>query len=740
MYHPIVTQRAIDHANAAIAETCRAESKPLWELTSHTETQIAQAVGHFRDLYDTDRQQLRRPLKEDEDRFIQNERILCALDFRSYWLPQYARIVNWQKRPSRFVPNVAQNIILDLWAESELAGEAIWMQQLKARRLGVSTLSELNVAHRFQFQAFANCVIASADPTKTVEMAGMIKYALDEQPWWLLPKATKISRSIPVEFAEQHATLAIQAGNQFTGVARGSSPNVIHLSELCEWRDAADLIDGALLPSILDTPDVFGILESTGKGPGWWKQKWEQTKRDWERGRARLRPVFLPWYVGTDIYPTPADLRKRPIPPDWIPSDRTVAHAERARQYVTGNTLLMKYLAKGNPRWHMPREQMWWREIGYETAREEKKLNIFLAEYCADDIDAFQTNEVPVIDTEVLLSYQERTRPPLGAYTIVGPDIPPQMVAPMRRWDPSQPTITIKTKELLSRTDLTYQLIPLKFEGYPTFDEAMVLFIWEWPMDNQLYGVGVDTSEGLGQDNAVIQVMREATPTREPGQVAEWASNQVTAFQLWPLVLAVSTLYSTLHPVAGIRRQSRLCIEAYSNGASTQNEIQKRGWSNFHPWKYNDTKKPKSDADVSRVGIYTNVWFRATMFDMLLTCLGEEAIDLPSPYLVGELMSLVNNQGKIEAGEGAWDDRVMGLGFPLYSLHMNKPPAKQFGRRRVAYQPGLTPDARPAHPTWKPPAQAASQVFTGRVAHPLARFGSRFGSLGRIVARDKRIG
>jgi len=736
MYHAEVTHLAVAIANARIADGCAQAQVDPWALRYHTATQIDDMTTILREVWDPDEQRLTRTLRPEESRFIQNEQILCALDFRGYWLPNYARIIDWQKRPARFVPNVAQEIILDLWAESERAGEAIWMQQLKARRLGVSTLSELNVCHRFQFQPYANCVIASADPTKTIEMGGMIKYALDEQPWWLVPTVTKVSRGIPIEFGDVHSTLAIQAGNQFTGVARGASPNIIHLSELCEWRDAESLIDGALLPAILDTPDVFGILESTGKGPGWWKAKWEQTKRDWARKRSRLRPVFLPWYVGTDIYPTPADLRKRPIPATWIPSDRTLNHAERARQYVLAEPLLFQHLAHGNRDWQLPREQLWWREIGYETAREEKKLNIFLAEYCADDIDAFQTNAVPVIDTEVLLAYQDRTRHPLGAYTIIGPDIPPQMVAPMRRWDTAQPPITLKTKDLLPRFDVAYQLQPVKFEGYPTFDEALILLVWEWPQHGQSYGVGVDTSEGLGQDNAVLQVLREATPTRAPGQVAEWASNTVTAFQLWPIVMAVGCLYSVVHPMAGRRVQSRLAIEAFSNGASTQNELQKRGWSNFHPWKYNDAKRPKADAKVNRIGIFTNAWFRSTMFDMLLTCLGEEAIDLPSPYLVGELTSLINNQGKIEAGEGAQDDRVMAIGFPLYSLHMNKPPQAQFGRRRVSYAPGLSEDPRPPHPTWSPGAQESSRAFQGQVVHPAGLQRGRYAGLGQIVARQ----
>src|SRR5262249_5437350 len=158
--------------DAAIA----AESEKLgWELARYSYDVIQQSIAHFDDLWDAERQKLNRPLTPDEQKFIQNERKMCRLDFRGHWLTNYACIVNWQKRPQHFQPNVAQNIIMDLWAQDEAAGHAIWMQQLKARRLGVSTISELNICHRFQFQPYSNCVVASADPQKTIEMAGVIQ-------------------------------------------------------------------------------------------------------------------------------------------------------------------------------------------------------------------------------------------------------------------------------------------------------------------------------------------------------------------------------------------------------------------------------------------------------------------------------------------------------------------------------------------------------------------------------------
>lgn len=715
MYDPGVTSRAVTAANQDHEQRLRAAGKEVWSLRYHTLSEIEAAIAHFDDLWDKDAGRLTRSLTPDEQQFITNERRLCALDFRNYWLPNYSWIIDWRKKPVRFDPNVAQNIILDLWADSEVQGHAIWMQQLKARRLGVSTLSELAVQHRFQFHPFTNSVVASADPDKTVEMANIIKFCLAQQPWWLHPKVTKIYKAIPIEFGDQNCTLSIQAGNQFNGVARGSSPNVIHLSELCEWMGAEDLIEAALLPAVLDSPDVFGMLESTAKGPGYWKRKWEESKRDYPRGRSRMRPVFLPWYVGTDIYPTPAGLRARPIPANWVPSDRTINHAERARQYVTTDPLLFKYLAKDDLRWQMPRAQMWWREIGYEQAKEAKTLNIFLAEYCADDFEAFQNSNIPVIDPEILLGYQERTRPPVAIYTVVGPDIPPALVSPLRYHDQSKPSITIDTRDLTPRYAVKYQLVPLVFNGYPSLDYGMKLLVWEHPQAGYVYGTGVDCAEGIGQDNTAMQVLREATPNREPGQVAEWASNYVTAFQAWPIALAIASWYSTFSANLGRVGQSRIVIETASAGSSLQNELQKRGWNHFHPWKYNDSKKGRRDFEVARVGVITNQWWRATLMDWLLTALSEEAIDLPSPFIVSELTTLerVPGQRKEEAAADAYDDRVLALGHVLLSLHMNKPPSQQFARKRVSYIPGLTPEASVAHPIWTPPgvAVATKQPF-----------------------------
>lgn len=711
MYSLRVTNEAIAAASKAQVEAQRAAGVAPWELQRHTLAEITHAINHFDELWDPDARELRRPLAPDEAQFITNERRVCALDF-NYWELNYAWIVNHQKQPQRFRPNVAQSIITELWGEAEERRVAIWMQQLKARRLGVSTHSELAVQHRFQFHPYSNCVVASADPDKSVLMAGMIGYNFEQQPWWLVPTPTKIHRGMPAEFGEIHTGLTIQAGNQFNGVARGSTPNVVHLSELCEWQDAEALVDASLMRAIIDNPMVFGILESTAFGRGnWWHLTWKQTKADWDRGRARMRPVFLPWYVGTDLYPSESDLRARPIPPDWVPQDRTIHHAERARQYVLGNPLLFQYLAKYNRHWQMPKAQMWFWEMEYETAREKKTLNLFFQELCSDDTEAFQSSNVPVIDQEILLNYRERTRPPLAAYTIIGEGIPESLVVSRRQWDLDQPPINVNIQQLLSRLPLKYQFIPLVVDDYyGTLDPMMKLFVWEWPEEDESYGIGVDTSDGIGQDRAVIEAIRKASLRRCDAQVAEFASPYIKAFQLWPLTLAISTFYSTYQSRLGRRQQARIAIEIRGNGETVQYELQKRGWTNFHPWKRYDNKKPTSDGDANKLGVYTNVWFRSQMMDLFLSLVDEESFDVPSRFFVEEMEALERDldQQKAKAAYGEHDDRIMAAGFPLFSMHVGDRPHQQYQRRKIEYQPGGETTQVINHPIWTPPVHAIS--------------------------------
>jgi hypothetical protein len=727
MYSVAVTERMI--AMASRAQNAGKKPEERWDLEYSSPDYISSLVSHFESLIDDETGELKRPLEAEEVRAIQNERKVSALDWR-YWSRNYARIVDWEKKIVPFVPNVAQSIVVDAWAEHEDRGIAIMLQQLKARQLGITTVNQMAVTHRFQFWEFTNAIVASADPKKTVEMGQMIKFCLDAQPWWMLPSSPtdKQEKGMTVEYAAINSRISIQSGNQFHGVARGATPNVGQLSEVSSWSNAEDDIDAAFIRAVHETPDVFVSLESTALGrDNWWADSWEIVKEDWPRGRSRLRGVFLPWFVGTDIYPTPTDLRARPVPGDWIPSDRTIAHAERARAYVLANPMLFKYLAKGNRNWRMPREQMWYYEIERDTAVRKKTLNKFLAEMPADDHEAFQNTGLSVIDQDVVMVYRDNVKPPVGVYAIVGDGIHQSLIPPRHLWwtgPDAPPTIPIHVASLVRAVE-RYEFIPLKFEGYPGYDPNFKLFIWEWPEDGETYGVGVDTSDGIGQDWSVLEGLRLGTAFRPHGQVFEYASPYIKADQLWPLSMAVSTFFSVWNIKAGRRTQCRVCVECRGNGEIVQNEMKKRGWSNFHPWKKYDNKKRTPNANVHKEGVFTNVWFRSMMMDKFLTVIDEEAIDIGSPWLVNELASLERDpdEASARAAYNTHDDRVIGLCFPLFSLTVDTKPTKTFRRSTPQYLPeGLSEHDQPpaqGYAIWRPGAQASH--LGHRVAQPVIR-------------------
>ncbi len=711
MYDRATTDAAIAAASLAMRA---AEPDPAkrWDLERHSSSIITASIAHFDAIRDDDGQ-LTRALTPEESRYIQNERRLCALDFSYYC--EYARIIAWDKSSTPFRPNVAQQMVLDLWAQLEARAMPISMQQLKARQLGVSTLTEIAVAHRVQFHERVNAVVASADPQKSKKMARMIGYCWEQMPWWLMPDATTITGGMPSSFGKLNSSLLIQAGNQFTGVARGDTPNVAHLSELCEWVDPEDLVDSALLRAMHETPDLFLVLESTALGRGnWWHKKWKLSKSDWATGRARLCPIFLPWFVGVDLYPTATWLRTRPIPVDWTPADVTLRHAERARAYVLASPLLFQFLAKGDRDWHMPLSQLWYYEVERDAAIKQNTLNKFLQEMPSDDQEAFQTTNVSAIGSEIILEYRERVPPPLGVYTIVGTGVSPEHTISSREWDRSQPPITIRGADVLARNDDAWQLIPLRFLGYPDTDPMLRLFIWEWPETDETYGIGVDTADGLGLDRSVVEVLRKDSPTRIDAQCAEFASDYIKANQLWPMALAISIFYSPFQSRQDRRVPSRCAVECKGNGEAVQHEMKKRGWPNFHPWIRYDNKKPASAATAHKEGVFTNQWFRAQMMDMMLTKIDEQTIDVRSPWLVEEMEVLERDEFKqsLKAGSGEHDDRFMALGFPVFSLHVLDLPGRQYSRRSPSYvggDPRLT-RARSTgqYATYQPPLAAQS--------------------------------
>lgn len=664
------------YCNRKIAERrIKASERLGFDVQPHTLSAVQEANAHFKSIWDADRGGFVRPLDEREIKWVRNERAMCHASF-PYFVTHYATIRGWDSKSVIFSPNVAQKIVMKLWADTEDQGRAICMIELKARQLGVSTLSELAVAHRTQFYPNVNGVVASADPKKSEKMSEMIDLCYSEQPPWMLGQLRRVGEEI--EFPKIKSSISIQHGSQFNGIARGTTPNVVHLSEVVDFIDPEGLIDASLLRAMHETPELFLMLESTAAGRhDWYHRTWEYSISNYHLGRARLQPCFLPWFVGSDIYPTPSWLRTRPIPQEWRPYDTTLAHAERAAAYVRDTPMLSKYLGSN---WTMPREQQWFFEVERAEHAAKKELGHFMSEMPANALEAFQSTNISAFDHDTVELYRAHARHPLAIYGIVGSqgEIPLRIQASQRDIDPTKPKIQIKAAWSQNQKPTYYELVPLYMHEYGSqMDFSNKLFIYEQPEEGNIYGGGVDTGDGVGLDRSVVEMLRAGTLERNERQVAEWASAYVNAYDLWPVCMAIGTYYSVKHP-DGRLIQPKMVIETNRNGEIVQKELLKRGWTKFHVWVRYDRKKT-NEGQSQILGWRTVSWSRTMVMDTLLKYIKDGWIDIESPWFIDEMSDLERDENRqsLKAAYGGHDDRIMAVGIVLLSLTIPKVGGRQ---------------------------------------------------------------
>lgn len=642
-------------------------------------------------------------LLPEEAHFITNEQLLCTIDFL-YWAERYAYIVNQFGDKTLFRANIAQRIYLEVLAEMEEQGIALMVQALKARQLGITTISELIIAHRATFYPIT-AVVASSDPDKSQKMAKIMDYVWDNMPFYLLPprmpwrrakdtKAIKYRAGEMVEFPQIDSAISIQWGNQTTGICRGTTPKLAHLSEVAEFERPEELIDASLIRAMHENPKMFLCLESTAMGKdNWWWETWQFNMENWP-GAARLYPLFLPWYVGTDLYPTPTYLLKNPIPEEWEIPDYVQKHAANAKEFVLNYPLLRKHLGEN---WEMSKEQMWYYHVNRKEHVAKGTLTDWYKELPSNPDEAFQVSGTSILDAELIAEYRDNCARPKGVFVLEGPEVPTQLKLGYFNATPLEGVPTIPCTR-------DYRLRAVSRERYPAIDFQNKILVWDWPEVNEEYAIGVDPAEGVGEDSTVIQVIRKGSPDRHAAQVAEFSSNKINAFEAWPIVWALGNLYSM--PVNGEHRYAKLVVECNSNGESINMEMRKRGWpgSAFHI-RHRPSRRIINLSQEKLLGWRTDSLTRPIMIDFLLTALKERWLDLNSPKLIDELDSLwLNNKrgNRIEHRPQHHDDRVFALGIALYSLHWNSiyrsPNPMYLERQEIERQ-------RSQYPTYKPTLQ-----------------------------------
>lgn len=158
----------------------------------------------------------------------------------------------------------------------------------------------------------------------------------------------------------------------------------------------------------------------------------------------------------------------------------------------------------------------------------------------------------------------------------------------------------------------------------------------------RLYAIGADTAEGRGGDNSVAVVMDVAT--RE--EVAQICSNRWKPMKFAQEIFKLAEMYhkpGREWPLVGVERNN--------HGHAVLLQLQEHlSYPNLYYYK---------DDDEDAAGWHTNSVTRPVMIDTFIEGTEDGTIVLNSRDTLGECLTLIDNNGKIEAEEGENDDRII---------------------------------------------------------------------------------
>jgi hypothetical protein len=619
-----------------------------------------------------------RPYTENEKWWIRNERMLCSCD-ASYFLTRYAYLKNDANEIIRFKFRTPQKVYFNIIAALEKRGAAIQLQVLKGRQLGVSTITELLVTHRICFGSGVNAVIASSAQQPTQIMSQMIFLAYDYLPYWMKPneKSRVESDKGQLVFTTKSG-VSFQHGTQTTGIARGHTPTVIHLSEVASYPNADELIDASLFRAVHESSSVFMVLESTAEGiNNWWHNTWKSSKKGWEKGKARLCPLFLPWYIGTEMYPKPTWLLTRPVPDDWRPNSETKARMAKAKAFVSSSPLLAEVLGEG---WQMGREQAWFSEVDFEEYKAKGREKLWLQEMAGDDIECFQGSFDSVFGNDLLDDLHATRDRGYKIYGITGHGIEDKNEPDDDDIDYSDEAVHKIINYVSNKGDIfKWTLVPLRPDIVDDEDiensEEQVdgkFLVFNEPEPGFDYTVGVDTGGGVGGDSTAIAVWRKGIRGLPDMQCAEFASAFISHVEAYAYVMAIAAFYARFMRDEFPKEPLVSVEQIASVGDTCQSQMRIMGYSRFFLFHQYDTKRIQKKK-ATKMGWRTSGWSRPLLVDGFIHSVKNGWAIIHSPFLLREMSNfevhIKGGKEKMEHADGDHDDRIFSSAISIFTSH-----------------------------------------------------------------------
>lgn len=676
-----------------------------------------------------------------EKNWIRNERFLCSCD-ADYALTRYLKLMNEEDVIMRFAFRRPQRVLFSVIAMLEEMGYSIELMILKARQLGMTSLVELLMCVYICFRHGVNAVIGSADRTKTPLMAKKLLFAYDNLPWYLREPYSRRVESDQglIEFKELDSGCTFQHGSQMSGIARGSTPTKIHLSEVASFTNPEQQIEAALFKAVHPSPNVFLVLESSGEGDiGWWPRTWRYSKANWESGGARLCPLFLPWYVDTDLYPNSTWLRRHPVPADWRPCSETQEMMARSHLYVQSMVALRKVLGTS---WRMRPEQAYYWEVNFLEARTKKTEKLWLQEMPCTDEEALQRDYKSVF-TDVIELVDRSLKPDFQVYGLTGQSIESEhdpAPADIDYGTPDRPVtrelVTYRSPRADSGTSsqgYRWELIPLHYDAEyvalaranpddPAFRNYIdrKLVVYHPPRPNVDYSIGVDTGGGEGDDgdSTVISVWTIGSKGQRDEQVAEFASNRVSHVESFAFIMPIAAYYSRYMESTTRYREPYVTIEQVKAvGDVAQLQMRKMGYQRFHKMVRYDSKT-QNKRTANKMGWFTFGWSRPILLGNFVHCVKNGWAVPHSAWLVEEMKefekhSTSTGRERLEHSATYWDDRIFAAAMAVLGPHDLDTMADRTKQRYTAPSLQHLPPLDLSPGGWRVDAHAVTAKSTG---------------------------
>ena len=374
-----------------------------------------------------------------------NESVI-SITMREY-IERFFKIRTKDGTLSDFHMNWAQEKLYDVFAEAHNRDEPVKIIVLKARQLGISTVTESILAACTMMQKYKNALIMAHDPQSTANIFDMTRRYYDNLPPQLKPM-TKYNSLRTLDFqnptndpAEKHENPGLQSkitvatAGQYA-VGRGSTYQYMHLSEVAFWKEqdgktVQDQLTG-LLQTLPQNGSSLLVIESTANGYNYFKKLWD----DAEAGLNGYVPLFFPWWEHPEY--------RRPYKKEKL----TREEQELKSQYGLDN------------------EQLMWRRYAISDLCGNDVMK-FRQEYPSSPEEAFILSGTPFFNAEAVMNCMTKCREPMlkGQFTEYG------------RW----------------------------------YDDVNgVIEIWEEPEAGHVYAIGADTA-GDGSDYFVAYVVDKQT-------------------------------------------------------------------------------------------------------------------------------------------------------------------------------------------------------------------------------------